>query len=111
MAALTCTSGRSAGSDGAQADFSNVESCAQKECRRGFDEWTDISRLVPFQALMYRLSGSGRRTQPAKLFCIYKLRSECGRFGGSLLLIGGIRMTGLKLQSSIMLLFKNLPIA
>lgn len=68
MAALTCTSGRSAGSDGAQADFCNVESCAQKECRHGFDEWMDISRLVPFQALMYRVSVAGGGLSPQSCF-------------------------------------------
>lgn len=74
----------------------NVESCAQKACRHGFDEWMDISRLVPFQALMYGVLGSGRRTEAAKLFCIYKLRSECGRFGGKSFVDSGHRSDRVK---------------
>lgn len=65
--------------------------------------------IGPLSGLMYRVPGSGRRTEAAKLFCIYKPRSECGRFGGSLLLIWGFGVMGLKLQSAIMLLFKNFP--
>lgn len=45
---------------------------------------------------MYRVPGSGRWTEAAKLFCIYKPRPECGRFGGSLLLILGLRSDGVK---------------
>lgn len=31
---------------------------------------------------MYGVDGRGRLMEAAKLVCIYKLRSECGRFGG-----------------------------
>lgn len=69
--------------------------------------WMD-GHQASIQALMYGVQGSWREAE--KLFRIYEARFEwwLGGFGGRLLVVWGFRVTGLRLQSAIMLLSKSL---
>lgn len=102
---LTCTSLSSAGSDGAQADRVTLKLLHRRPAIMVLmNGWTS-GYWSPFRVWCIECLGVGGGCEAAKLFCIYKLRSECSWGLGKVL--GDLGHQSDRVKSTVKLLSKS----